>query len=202
MLGYYLNQNLFRSIDLNLKNQENFINPKILDLSVNTMDIFEVLNNRRSIRKYEDKNVEREKLQKVLQAARLAPSAMNRQPYTIFVVTNKEVLTEINAACNQDWKAPVMVVMVSTPKEAWVRDDGEEYWKADAAIALHHISLAAFSEGLGTCWIAAFNEDKIKEILNLESDSRVPLLSPLGYPAEKKGPVKKRKALELLAHFV
>ena len=166
------------------------------------MDLFQVLSNRRSIRKYEGKNVEKEKLQKVLEAARLAPSAMNRQPYTLFVITNREVLAEIDAACNQDWKAPLMIVMVSKPKEAWARDDGEQYWKADAAIALHHVSLAAFSEGLGTCWIAAFNENKVKEILNLDSDFRVPFLSPLGYPAEKKGSVKNRKALEALTRYI
>ena len=75
--------------------------------------------------------MEKEKLQKVLDAARLAPSAMNRQPYQLFVISSKEILPKINSACNQDWKAPIMIAMVSVPKEAWVRDDGEEYWKAE-----------------------------------------------------------------------
>ena len=142
--------------------------------------------------------MEKEKLERILEAARLAPSAMNRQPYQLFIVTNKEILSKINSICNQYWKAPVMMVMVSIPKEAWVRDDGEEYWKADAAIAMHQVSLAAYAEGLGTCWIAAFKEKEVKEILGIDSDSRVAFLSPLGYPAENKGPITNRKTLESL----
>ena len=146
--------------------------------------------------------MEKEKLQKVLEAARLAPSAMNRQPYQLFVVTSKAVLGKVESTCNQLWEAPIMIVMVSSPKEAWVRDDGEEFWKADAAIAMNQVSLAAFSEGLGTCWIAAFKENEVKEILGVDSDSRIPFLSPLGYPAENKGPITNRKTIESLVRIV
>jgi len=169
---------------------------------VSVLDFFEVVRNRRSIRKYQEKSVEKEKLERILEAARLAPSAMNRQPYQIFIVSNKEILSKISTVCNQDWKAPVMMVMVSIPKEAWVRDDGEEYWKADAAIAMHQVSLAAYAEGLGTCWIAAFKEKEVKEILGIDSDSRVAFLSPLGYPAENKGPITNRKTLESIIRNV
>lgn len=169
---------------------------------MNILDFFEVIRNRRSIRKYQDKSVEKEKLQKILEAARLAPSAMNRQPYKLIVVSKKDILSKMNSACNQDWKAPIMIAMVSIPKEAWVRDDGEEYWKADAAIAMHQVSLAAFAEGLGTCWIAAFKEKEVKELLGVDSGSRIPFLSPLGYPAENKGPITNRKTLESLVHTV
>ena len=166
------------------------------------MDLFETIRNRRSIRKYNDKSVEKEKVQKILEAARLAPSAMNRQPYKILVVSKKEILSKINSACNQKWKAPIMLVMVSIPKEAWFRDDGEEYWKADAAVAMHQISLAAYAEGLGTCWIAAFEEKDIRKILEIDSDLRVVFLSPLGYPAENKGPITKRKEIDTLVRYI
>ena len=166
------------------------------------MDFFETIRNRRSIRKYNDKSVEKEKVQKILEAARLAPSAMNRQPYKLLVVTKKETLSKINSACNQEWKAPIMLVMVSIPKEAWVRDDGEEYWKADAAVAMHQISLAAYAEGLGTCWIVAFKEKEVKKILKIDSESRVAFLSPLGYPAENKGPITKRKEIDTLVRYI
>ena len=146
--------------------------------------------------------MEKEKLQKVLEAARLAPSAMNRQPYQLFVITNQDTLSKIEMVCNQDWKAPIMVAMVSVPKEAWVRDDGEEFWKADAAIAMNQVSLAAFAEGLGTCWIAAFKEHEVKEILGVDSDSRIPFLSPLGYPSENKGPITNRKTIESIVRTV
>jgi nitroreductase len=166
------------------------------------LDFFEAIKNRRSIRKYQDKNVEKEKLHKILEAARLAPSAMNRQPYQLFVVTSKAVLGKVDSACNQRWEAPIMIVMVCSPKEAWVRDDGEEFWKADAAIAMNQVSLAAFAEGLGTCWIAAFKENAIKEILGIDSAYRVPFLSPLGYPAENKGPITNRKTIDSLVRYV
>jgi len=166
------------------------------------MDFFEVVRNRRSIRKYQERNVEKEKLQKILEAARLAPSAMNRQPYKLIVVSKKEIMSRINSACNQNWRAPIMIVLVSTPKDAWVRDDGEEYWKADASVAMHQVSLAAYAENLGTCWIVAFKEKEVKEVLGIDSDSRIAFLSPLGYPAESKGPINKRKPLESLVQYI
>jgi nitroreductase len=169
---------------------------------VSILNFFEVIKNRRSIRKYQDKNVEREKLQKILEAARIAPSAMNRQPYQLFVVTNQDILSKIESACNQQWKAPIMIAVVCVPKEAWVRDDGEEFWKADAAIMMNQVSLAAFAEGLGTCWIAAFKENEVKEILGVDSASRIPFLSPLGYPAENKGPITNRKTIDSLVRYV
>lgn len=95
-----------------------------------------------------------------------------------------------------------MIAVVSTPKEAWVRDDREEFWKADAAIAMNQVSLAAFAEGLGTCWIAAFKENEVKEMLGVDSASRVPFLSPLGYPAENKGPITNRKTIDSLVQYV
>jgi nitroreductase len=95
-----------------------------------------------------------------------------------------------------------MIAVVAQPIDAWVRGDGEEYWKTDTAILLHNVSLAAFAEGLGTCWIAAFDEKKVKEILSLGSDSRVLFLSPLGYSSENKGPIRNRKKLEALVTFL
>jgi len=166
------------------------------------LDFFEVLKNRRSIRKYQDKTVEKDKLHRILEAARLSPSAMNRQPYQLLVVSSKALLTKVVSACNQRWEAPIMIVMVSSPKEAWVREDGEEFWKTDAAIAMNQLSLAAFAEGLGTCWIAAFKENDVKEILSVDSASRIPFLSPLGYPAEYKGPITNRKMMESLVRYV
>ena len=148
-----------------------------------------------------EKKVEKGKLQKILQVARLSPSAKNLQPYQILVVATQDLKFKIFSACNQEWKAPILIVIVCSPEQAWVRDDGEEYWKADAAVVMHQISLAAFAEGLGTCWIAAFEEDQVKDILGLPSTSRVAFLSPLGYPAEAKGPIQKRKSLDSLVRY-
>ena len=165
------------------------------------MEIFEAIKRRRSIRKYEQKVVEKEKLSKVLEAARLAPSAMNRQPYAFVVTSDNETIEKISSACNQEWDALTIIVVCAFPEEAWVRDDGEEYWKADSAIAMNNMSLQACAEGLGTCWIAAFKEEKIKDILGIGPEARVVAMTPLGYPAEKKGPVTNRKTIDELVHY-
>ncbi len=156
---------------------------------------------RRSIRRYKDKPVEKEKLVNILESARLAPSAMNKQPYTLVVVTEKEAIKKLIAACNQDWATSTIIVMCALPSEAWTRDDGESYWKADAAIAMHNMSLVSLEEGLGTCWIAAFKESEIKKILGIPAHVRVMAMTPLGYAAEKKGSVTRRKSLEELVRY-
>jgi nitroreductase len=122
------------------------------------LEVYEAIKNRRSIRKYQQRVVEKEKLMKVLETARLSPSAMNRQPYAFVVTSDNKTIEKISSACNQEWDAPIIIIVCAFPEAAWVRDDGEEYWKADAAVAMNNISLQACSEGLGTCWIVAFKE--------------------------------------------
>ena len=165
------------------------------------MDLFTVIENRRSIRKYKQKSVDKEKILKIFETTRLSPSAMNLQPYGFVIISKNNVIKEISSACNQEWEAPIIVAVCALPGQAWVRDDGEEYWKADAAIAMSNISLAAYNLGLGTCWIVAFNEEKVKKILGVDSKARVVAMTPLGYPAENKGPVTKRKTLDELLHY-
>jgi nitroreductase len=165
------------------------------------LEVFEAIKRRRSIRKYEETAVDNEKVSKVLEAARLAPSAMNRQAYAFVVTREKETIKKLSSACKQQWVAPVMIVVCAFPKKAWIRDDGEEYWKADAAIAMNNISLQACTDGLGTCWIAAFNEDRIKRILRITPEAKVLAMTPLGYPAENRGIVTKRKTIDELVHY-
>ncbi|UCH30967.1 MAG: nitroreductase family protein [Candidatus Bathyarchaeota archaeon] len=165
------------------------------------MHILDTIKTRRSIRKYKDKPVEKKKLFNVLEAARLAPSAMNKQPYRLVVVTEREIVRKLISTCNQDWTTPMIIVVCAFPSEAWTREDGEQYWKVDAAIAMHNISMVAVEEGLGTCWIAAFKEYEVKRILGIPPQARVMAMTPLGYPDEKKGPVTRRKSLKELVRY-
>ena len=167
------------------------------------MNISDAIRTRRSIRKYLNKPVEREKLSKILEAARLSPSAANRQPWRFIVVTDQKIKEELRAAYDEDWfvSAPVIIVGCALPSEAWVRSDGEEYWKVDLAIAMQNLILEAWELGLGTCWIGAFREDEVKRILGIPDEVRVVALAPLGYPAEEKGPVTKRKPLEEIVSY-
>lgn len=165
------------------------------------MEVFDAIKNRRSIRKYEETAVKKEILLKVLEGARLAQSAANRQPYGFIIVTDKETIKKLSSATYQEWIAPIMIAVCVNPKESWVRKDNEEFWKVDAGLTMQNLSLIAFAEGLGTCWIAAFDEKKAKSILGIENPLRVVAMTPLGYPAEKKGPITNRKSIDELVHY-
>ncbi|MBT0160321.1 nitroreductase [Candidatus Bathyarchaeota archaeon A05DMB-2] len=167
------------------------------------MDVFEAVQTRRSIRAYQERAVEKEKLVKVLEAGRLSPSAANQQPWHFIAVTDKAARERLFTAYNRRWfvDAPAIIVACALPEKSWSRQDGEEYWKVDVAIALQSMVLVARELGLGTCWIGAFNEEKVKEALGIPQKVRVVALTPLGYPAEQKGPVADRKPLEEIVHY-
>ena len=166
------------------------------------MNVFDSVRFRRSIRRYKPQPVENEKLNRVLEAGRLAPSAANRQPCHFIVVTDQSLREALRASYNQSWfvNAPVILVVCAKTDTAWVRRDGEEYWKVDGAIALQNMVLCATEEGLGTCWIAAFSEEPARRILNLPQNVRIVAMTPLGYPDETKGAVTDRKPLDEMIH--
>lgn len=166
--------------------------------------MFEVLQKRRSIRKYKATPIESEKVTKILEAARLGPSANNQQPCQFIVVKDSAARESLRAAYSADWfaQAPVIIVGCVNPKEAWRRGMfGEEYWKVDLAIAFQNLILASTELGLGTCWVANFDENAVKKALNIPKDIRVVAMTPVGYPDEEKGPPTERKPLEKIVHY-
>ncbi len=167
------------------------------------LDVFEAISSRRSIRRYKSKKVGKKKLMRIIEAGRLAPSATNRQPWHFIVVTDPVIKKKLGESYPKDWfvSAPVIIVACADPSNAWVRADGEEYWKVDVAIAMQNMVLCAKEEGLGTCWIANFDEKIVKEVLGIPSGIRVVAMTPLGYPDEVKGKVHDRKPLEEILHF-
>lgn len=167
------------------------------------MEFSELIKRRYSVRSYKAEPVEEDKLQKVLEAARLAPSATNRQALQFIIVHTKGRKTELSRIYDKDWfvQPPLVICACGIPSENWVRrQDGRNYNDVDVAIAMDHLILAATEQGLGTCWIAAFDPDAAREVLQLP-DGVVPIaFTPLGYPADEPRP-KKRKALsELVRH--
>jgi nitroreductase len=170
------------------------------DLALN---VFEAVKTRRSIRKYTDKPVEKEKLLRILEAARLSPSANNNQHCHFVVVSDEAILERLLPAYKREWfvKAPIVIVACSYPSKAWSRMDGESYWKVDSAIAVENMILVAHEAGLGACWVAAFDENKVKEALRIPKEVRLIAMIPLGYPGEKKGPVTDRKSLDEIIHY-
>ena len=163
------------------------------------MDIYESIRKRTSVRSYLPKPVEEEKLQKVLDAARLAPSGKNGQPWMFIVVKDEETRQRLVPACkNQKFigEAPVVVAVCGHEELAYQKMGG--YWNSlpvDIGIALEHLMLAAEAEGLGTCWIGAFSEQEVRDILEVPTEVKILALTPVGYPAADKV-FRKRKPLD------
>lgn len=165
------------------------------------MDFIALAQKRFSVRSYEPTPVPDEALDKVLEAARLAPSAANRQPIHLVVLHDMEHRHRLHSAYPRDWfwKTPVVIVLCVETARAWVRGDGKSYGDVDGAIAMDHLTLCAADLGLGTCWIAAFDPAKVRMELNLPEGIEPLAMTPLGYPAE---PVraKSRKSLTDIVH--
>ena len=166
------------------------------------MDVLDVIRKRHSIRSYADKPVEREKIMRLLEAARLAPSASNRQEWRFIVVTDAERRTALAKAANdQEFVAQAPVVIAACAQtDGHVMRCGQPSYPIDVAIALDHMSLQAVAEGLGTCWIGAFYEAPVKKILGIPEEIRVVELLTVGYPA---GPARRtsRLALDDIVHW-
>ena len=166
------------------------------------MEFLELIEKRYSVRAYKPDPVEEEKLQQVLQAARLAPTAANRQPFQLIVVHTAGREAELRRIYNRDWfvQAPLVICACGIPGRAWARRDGKSYMDVDVAIVMDHLVLAAANAGLGTCWIAAFDPTAAREVLGLPADVEPIAFTPLGYAADQPEP-KKRKALSELVRY-
>ncbi len=166
------------------------------------MDFFDLIGARYSVRAYEPDPVPDALLARVLEAARLAPTAANRQPFTLIVLRTAGRQTELKRFYNRDWfvSAPLIISACAWPSAAWVRRDGKNYADVDVAIALDHLVLAATELGLGTCWVAAFDPAAAREVLCLPAAVEPIAFTPLGYPADGLRP-KERKPLGDLVRY-
>jgi nitroreductase len=150
------------------------------------MHVMDAIRTRKSVRAYLDRPVEEEKVGAVLEAARLAPSAANRQEWRFVVVRNPEMRRRLaETAGGQAFvgQAPV-VVAACADTDGHVMKCGQPSYPIDVAIALDHMTLAAVELGLGTCWIGLFDEKKVKELLGIPERIRVVELLTLGYPVD------------------
>ncbi len=168
------------------------------------MDFQQLIAARRSVRAYRPDPVPDPLLREVLEAARLAPSACNRQPFRVLVIHTKGREADLFRIYPKEWfvQAPLVLAVCAVPTEAWVRSryDGWSAAETDATIATDQMLLAAADRGLGTCWIAAFDPEAAREVLDLPEDVVTVSFTPLGWPADTPGP-KERKPLEDLVHY-
>jgi nitroreductase len=163
---------------------------------------------RKSIRNFKTDLPTKECLGQVLEAARLAPSAVNYQPWQFIVVTQSDKLSELHDCYHKEWfnSAPACIVVLGNHKESWHRAaDGKDYCDIDVAIAIDHLTLQAAELGLGTCWVCNFENDKVRLLFNLPSHLEAIALIPVGYPVGDGDllPVeKKRKSLKDIVEWI
>jgi len=163
------------------------------------MDVYEAIEKRKSIRNYEPTPVPKEKIEKILEAARLAPSASNLQPRHFIVVTDAEKRKALSGGMFAKFlrQSPVVIAACGDEKTS------PKWYAIDVAIAVENMVLAATGEGLGTCWIGSFDESQVKAVLKIPSNLRVVVLLAVGYPSDKESLtskvlriVRKRKSLD------
>ncbi|MEA3495320.1 MAG: nitroreductase family protein [Bacteroidota bacterium] len=151
------------------------------------MSFLDLAKRRYSSRNYLDKEVEKEKIEQILEAGRIAPSANNKQPWHFIVITNSEIRDEINSCYKREWinDAPVVLVICGDHSKSWKRSyDNKDHCDIDVSIAVDHMTLAATDLGLATCWICAFDKFKCSKILELPEHIEPIVMLPLAYPAD------------------
>ncbi|HIY49213.1 MAG TPA: nitroreductase family protein [Candidatus Barnesiella excrementavium] len=153
---------------------------------------------RKSVRAFTPAQVERDKLEYMLEVARLAPSAVNFQPWCFVVVRDSEQLKALHQCYPREWfaSAPACIVVCGNHEASWKRAaDGKDFCDVDVAIATEHLALAAVEQGLGTCWVCNFDVPRCREVLNLPPSWEPVVLMPVGYPADLSETERKRKPL-------
>ena len=170
------------------------------------MNFLELAKSRFSVRKYKPIPVKDDDLNYVLEAGRIAPSAVNYQPWHFLVLREKESLEKIRQTYLREWfkEAPIVIVLLGDHIRGWKRADGKVHTDIDVAIAADHMTLAAADRGLGTCWVCNFDKKKTVELFNLPDYLEPIVFLPLGYTdvqAEQERHIEKRKPLSDIISF-
>jgi len=168
------------------------------------MSLIDIIKKRHSVRAYLNKEVEEDKLLKILEAGQYAPSAVNFQPWHFIVIREAENHANFSEIYHRDWfnEAPVYIVICSNHEKSWKRaEDGKDHADIDAAITTDHMTLQATELGLGTCWICNFHVEKCRDFFKLPDHIEPVAILSLGYPDLDKQPAKKRKNLEEIVHW-
>ncbi len=161
---------------------------------------------RKSIRSYQVKNVEKEKLDYIIEAFRLAPSAANKQPWKLIIVKDRQIINKLSGACffkNPKWltQAPIVIACCTYPEDSYKKIGSYlNSHQIDLGIAFEHLVLAAAEQGLGTCWIGAFDESEVKKVLKIPENVNVLAFTPVGYP-NKEAPGRSRKPTSEIVCF-
>ena len=153
------------------------------------MEFKDVLNRRYSCRAFAARDIEQEKVARILEAGRVAPTAVNKQPVHIWAVSNPETLQAIKGVTRSNYGAPLLLVVGCRPDEAWVRRyDGKNGAEVDASIVATYLMLAAENEGLATLWVGSFDPALLRDILPGTNGYDLVAMINVGYPAPDSQP--------------
>lgn len=168
------------------------------------MNFLDLVKKRYSVRSYEQREIEKEKMDYIMECVRLAPSAVNFQPWRFIVLTDKELMDAVKSTYKREWiqTAPCIIVACANHEESWHRRlDNKDHADIDVSIAVEHLCLAATEQGLGTCWVCNFDAALCRQVMSLPENIEPVALIPIGYPAETEIPEKKRKSMEEITHL-
>ena len=162
-------------------------------------NFLELVEKRYSCRSYQPQSVEQAKLDYVLECVRLAPSAVNKQPWKFHIVKSEDDKAKLQRCYNRTWfnSAPMYIIASILHNEEWTRSDGKQHGNIDIAIAVEHLCLAATEQGLGTCWVCNFDAKLCKELFNLPENEEPAVLIPIGYPADEAKPKNRKDINEI-----
>lgn len=163
------------------------------------MNFKDLCNSRYSVRAYNSKAIEPEKIEYIKACASLAPSAVNKQPWHFYLCSSQESKEKLHQCYDREWfkEAPHYILVCKNESEAWSRRyDNHNHADIDAAIAIEHICLAATEVGLGTCWVCNFRIQLLSVLFNLPTGQQPVAIIPIGYPAQADIPEKTRKSTE------
>lgn len=164
------------------------------------MNFLDLVKQRYSCRSYQNKSVEQEKLDYVMDCARLAPSAVNKQPWLFRIVSDDASKAKLQECYDRDWfkTAPMYIICSILHDEEWIRYDGKHHGDIDIAIAVEHLCLAATEQGLATCWVCNFNVEKCKKNFDIHADEDPTVLIPIGYAADQPTEKKRKPISEII----
>ncbi|MBR3614575.1 MAG: nitroreductase family protein [Clostridia bacterium] len=169
------------------------------------MDFLELAKNRYSCRYFSNKKIEQEKIDKILEAARLAPTGRNSQSQRILVLTDEEQLSKLGECTPYVWNAPLVFLICYDKNESWKRrSDNFDGGAQDACIVTTHMMLEVTDLGLGSTWVGALDPQKVREVYNVPENYEITAFLPVGYPSEEAHPSKlhnDRKTVEEIAFY-
>ena len=169
------------------------------------MEFLELVKKRHSTRGYRQEKVEKEKVSYILECARMAPSAVNRQPWLFYVIESEDKRKLVQECYSREWiqEAPLYIAVCADCTAAWTRKyDGKNHADIDAAIATEHICLAAAEVGLGSCWVCNFNVAKLSSSLCLPQGTTPVAIVPIGYAASGPEQPSARKPLDEIVEYL